>query len=247
MLAATSALLPQSDDDDDDGHEDGNTNDDHDDPPCFTAYSPDFSRDIEYSAAGIRSQATAEAAVSQSTVPDVATPSTYSGCNTTCAITEDSQLLSNGQRSAALPSAIDVLDTGSKKPSFLHIQGPDFDASTGFQPPPTTAADLGPVVGHGNQACFASVPPPRGWQGEHAFTCASEDQRYASEYNFGRLPGAIRLRGSVCYESDDERGRRVRYGAHAMLTANPWSACNPNFAMSDASVTRGKDRGKRKR
>ena len=28
-----------------------------------------------------------------------------------------------------------------------------------------------------------------------------------------------------------ERGRRVRYGAPAMLKADPWSDCNPNFAM----------------
>ena len=81
----------------------------------------------------------------------------------------------------------------------------------------------------------------KGWQGEFDF--AHEESR-ASEYNFGRKPGAVRLRGSVCYEKDDERGRRVRYGAHAMLTADPWSACNPNFSMSDSSVTRGKDRGR---
>jgi hypothetical protein len=40
-----------------------------------------------------------------------------------------------------------------------------------------------------------------------------------------------RLSGSVCKETDDERGRRVRYGAHQMLKADPWSDCNPNFPM----------------
>ena len=54
----------------------------------------------------------------------------------------------------------------------------------------------------------------------------------------------MRLHGSVCFENDDERGRRVRYGAHAMLQADPWSACNPNYSMKDSSVTRGKDRGR---
>ena len=46
----------------------------------------------------------------------------------------------------------------------------------------------------------------------------------------------------VCHETDDERGRRVRYGAHAMIAADPWSACNPNFSMGDSRVTRGADR-----
>ena len=33
---------------------------------------------------------------------------------------------------------------------------------------------------------------------------------------------------------------------NAMLAADPWSACNPNFAFDDASVTRGKDRSHKK-
>ena len=34
----------------------------------------------------------------------------------------------------------------------------------------------------------------------------------------------------------------MRYGAHAMIAADPWSACNPNFSMGDSRVTRGADR-----
>ena len=120
---------------------------------------------------------------------------------------------------------------------------PEFDASKTFKPPPVTAADLGPAYGsERSQMGAPNVPPPRGWQGEHNFKRADEDQRYSREYNFGKKEGDVRLRGSVCHETDDERGRRVRYGAHAALTANPWSACNPNVSMKDNKVTRGADR-----
>ena len=44
-----------------------------------------------------------------------------------------------------------------------------------------------------------------------------EAQHYSHSYGHGTQPGAVRVRGSVCHETDDERGRRVRYGAHAML------------------------------
>lgn len=132
----------------------------------------------------------------------------------------------DGERSA-LPSALDVLDPSVAKPDFLHVAGPEFDSSKDFKPPPVTAAELGPV------SEFHTRKAP----------AMGEQQRVDPEFDWGRPEGAIRLRGSVCFETDDERGRRVRYGAHAMLKADPWSACNPNFSMSDSSVTRGKDRG----
>jgi hypothetical protein len=109
--------------------------------------------------------------------------------------------------------------------------------------------DLAPVGGREKTASvqFTGVPPPppRGWQGEHTWKPQNEDEATSDlRSDWGRRPGATRLSGSVCYENDDERGRRVRYGAHAMLQADPWSACNPNFSMKDSSVTRGKDRGR---
>jgi hypothetical protein len=134
-----------------------------------------------------------------------------------------------GERSAApasvLPAAEDALDPAVEKPGFLHVDGPEFDASQHFRPPPVSAADLMPV-GEGVQR---NVRP---------FADTSEVQRYDPEANFGHVHGAVRLRGSVCFETDDERGRRVKYGAHQMLKADPWSDCNPNFAMH---------KGKRKR
>ncbi|KAL1522053.1 hypothetical protein AB1Y20_021698 [Prymnesium parvum] len=125
-----------------------------------------------------------------------------------------------------LPSALDVLDPTLAKPDFLHVAGPAFDASKTFKPPPMTAAKLGPV----SERHVKEIP-------------TGKVQRVDPEYNWGKKEGEIRLRGSVCFETDDERGRRVRYGAHAMLKADPWSACNPNYSMSDSSVTRGMDRG----
>ena len=138
-----------------------------------------------------------------------------------------------------LPSALDVLDPSVQPPSFLHIDGPEFDASKGFRPPPVTAADLGPASG---ESSFR-VPNASVVQARH--------ESYYHPSDRPRPNGGGRLHGSVCLETDDERGRRVKYGAHAMLKADPWSACNPNYSMSDSSVTRGKDRrvgsGKRPR
>ena len=156
-----------------------------------------------------------------------------------------------GASSSALPSADDLLSgAGGDEEAFLHTaQGPEFDASKGFRPPPMSHGDLAPVGGKekSTSVLFTGIPPPppRGWQGEHKWKPMNEDEA-TSDYrtDWGRRPGAVRLNGSVCYENDDERGRRVRYGAHAMLAADPWSACNPNFAMKDSSITRGKDRGR---
>ena len=69
---------------------------------------------------------------------------------------------------------------------------------------------------------------------------ADHDQRHAREQmelGEGRNPANdVRLRGSICRETDDERGRRVKYGAHAMLSANPWSACNPKYNMEKGAA-----------
>ena len=132
---------------------------------------------------------------------------------------------------ALLPSALDMLEPTTATPNFLHVAGPEFDASKCFKPPPVSAADFGPVT----DQHLRSTPN------------VGEQQRAHAEYDWGRsgvVAGSNRLHGSVCIETDDERGRRVKYGAHAMLRADPWSACNPNYAMNDSSVTRGKDRGK---
>ena len=149
-----------------------------------------------------------------------------------------------------MPSASDALESDLQETAgFLHVDGPEFDASKGFKPPPVSARDLAPVHGSERSSMnkFEGVPPPRGWQGDARFECASEQQSHASDMNhWGRVAGATRLHGSVCYENDDERGRRVKYGAHSALAADPWSACNPNFSMKDSSITRGKDRGRKR-
>lgn len=136
-----------------------------------------------------------------------------------------------------LPSALDVLDPSLEPPTFLHVAGPEFDASKGFRPPPVTAADMGPASNVERK--------PRHLGESQAF-----HEAYPHNSDYPCPSGSGRLHGSVCLETDDERGRRVRYGAHAMLKADPWSACNPNYSMSDNSVTRGHDRrpttGKRK-
>jgi len=131
-----------------------------------------------------------------------------------------------------LPSASDAL--GADDPSFLRVEGPDFDASAGFRPPPTALAPCVDYFSVGARAHEAAEELP---------VEAGEQRCHDNEYRGWRRLGQVRLQGSKCVETDDERGRRVRYGAHAMLQADPWSACNPNYSMRDVSVTRGKDRG----
>ena len=122
---------------------------------------------------------------------------------------------------AALPSADLALATSAgSKESFLHIDQPDFDASKVFKPPVLTAADMMPA-GHA----------PAKQRAKRSISEEAPEQQYHRDYHFGVPEGATRLRGSVCLESDDERGRRVRYGAHQALKADPWSDCNPNFSM----------------
>ena len=132
------------------------------------------------------------------------------------------------EEGSVLPSALDALDDPNGQDFLVEKWTPEFDASKTFKPPPVTAADLGPAYGSERlQMGAPNVPPPRGWQGEHNFKRADEDQRYSREYNFGKKEGDVRLRGSVCHETDDERGRRVRYGAHAALAADPWANARP--------------------
>lgn len=46
----------------------------------------------------------------------------------------------------------------------------------------------------------------------------------------------MRVRGSVCHETDDERGRRVLYGSHNVLKADPWSECNPTRRLGPGAA-----------
>lgn len=116
-----------------------------------------------------------------------------------------------------LPSATSLLfDGGGLKPDFLRVAGPDFDASANFKPPPVTHSDLTGTNLGGDHL-------PRRTLNDDA-----PGQRHHQEEQFGRGEGQVRMRGSVCHETDSERGRRVLYGAHSMLQADPWSACNPN-------------------
>ena len=123
-----------------------------------------------------------------------------------------------------LPSASSVLfDSGEPKPIFLRVAGPEFDASTNFKAPPVSHSDLTGI----------NLDPYRPLRGARAPGEEAPAQQYHEEHNFpgGADSGQVRVRGSVCFETDDERGRRVRYGAHSMLRADPWSACNPNKAL----------------
>ena len=130
-----------------------------------------------------------------------------------------------------LPSATDVLfDGGGPKPAFLRVTGPDFDASALFKPPPVGHADL---MGSGS---YHPHDPAR-----RSLDSEAPEQRYHPEDNHGLAQGQVRLRGSVCRETDDERGRRVVYGAHQMLKADPWSQCNPNMPFKSGAS------GKRRR
>ena len=123
-----------------------------------------------------------------------------------------------------LPNALDALEGSAQEAAFLQVEGPDFDASRDFKPPPVTGADFLPAVSDSAR----HVP--------RQFAESSETQRHHREFQYGehgsgRASGKTRLSGSVCFETDDERGRRVVYGAHQMLKADPWSDCNPNFKM----------------
>ena len=152
-------------------------------------------------------------------------PASSSSAASACALSAAAADNAENSKPSQLPSADAALEsTDGREESFLHIDGPEFDASKGFKPPPTTHADLLPVVddrlgvGGGSRRSAASSAEPA-------------EQRYHPEENFGVAKGQVRLRGSVCLETDDERGRRVRYGAHQMLKADPWSDCNPNRPM----------------
>lgn len=125
--------------------------------------------------------------------------------------------------STLLPSADELLDaSNSEQPEFLKLpDGPDFDASKAFKPPPVSHADMVPAVrGAGSRrtppAALDDVPP---------------EQRYHQDHVFSRGGDAVRQHGSVCRETDEERGRRVVYGAHQVVMADPWSNCNPNFSF----------------
>ena len=118
-----------------------------------------------------------------------------------------------------LPSADALLDS-SDKPDFLKMpDGPDFDASKHFKPPPVSHSDMLP-----NVKDMGYRPPPASLDDE------APPQRFHPEENYGhgQARGFKQQRGSVCSETDDERGRRVVYGAHQALAADPWSNCNPN-------------------
>ena len=118
-------------------------------------------------------------------------------------------------QSELLPSATSVLfDGGGPKPDFLRVSGPEFDASANFKPPPVTHSELTGI----NLDPYRPLKPRK--PDEEA-----PEQRYHQEDDSTER---TRVRGSVCAETDDERGRRVMYGAHSMLRADPWSACNPN-------------------
>ena len=126
-----------------------------------------------------------------------------------------------GCSSSLLPSADELLDpSSSEPPDFLKLpDGPDFDASKHFKPPPVSHADMMPAV-HG----AGSRRPPRATLDDEP-----PEQRYHQDHVFGRGGNAVRQHGSVCHETDEERGRRVVYGAHQALKADPWSNCNPNL------------------
>ena len=51
------------------------------------------------------------------------------------------------------------------------------------------------------------------------------------------------MEGSVCHETEDEHGRRVVYGAHNALKADPWSHCNPNRPMGPGAKGKRRSNG----
>ena len=125
-----------------------------------------------------------------------------------------------------------LFDGGGAKPDFLHVAGPEFDASAHFRPPPVTHADMVGASGESRR------PPAR-----PSLDAEAPAQRSHHEDTFGRAEGQVRLRGSVCHETDAERGRRVVYGAHNMLKADPWSNCNPNKPFYSGASGKKRPRG----
>ena len=168
--------------------------------------------------------ATMGAPDAQSDEEEDKTPALTADPPTVSAPTASSSADDDARSAAILPTADDALEASSGlQEGFLRVQGPEFDASKGFKPPPLTAADLLPVVDDSQGSRGGSR------RMNTASVATAADQRYHEETHFGLAPNAVRLSGSVCKETDDERGRRVRYGAHQMLKADPWSQCNPNI------------------
>ena len=131
----------------------------------------------------------------------------------------------SGGGGSMLPPADELLAPG-ERPDFLRMpEGPEFDASKVFKPPAVSHADLFPAV--------RDSAGPHGRPSSSTLDDEPPEQRYHQEYNFYRAEGSVRLRGSVCHETDDERGRRVLYGAHAAAKADPWSHCNPNQPLKN--------------
>ena len=141
----------------------------------------------------------------------------------------------HGSSTAAgmLPTALDALDDCSA--AFLHVEAlePEFDASAHFRPPAVSANELlrASHASDRQPRLNADGPPPQR-------SSTDEPTRGPANGN-----GIARLRGSVCTETDDERGRRVVYGAHQMLKADPWSDCNPNFPMRRHAAGRKRRQG----
>ena len=127
-----------------------------------------------------------------------------------------------------LPSADEVLvgDGRHSHGAFLKSDAlqPEFDSSKTFRPPPPSHADLMSVQ---------SAEP-----GAHA--CSDEAEEDTTHQRWPRESDTRSGRGSICIETDDERGRRVKYGAHQMLAADPWSDCNPNMPMRRGGPAAGK-------
>ena len=129
-----------------------------------------------------------------------------------------------------LPSADDLLESRNEQPDFLKQPDglkPEFDASKSFKPP-------SPALVESVHEKNWRKPPPA------SLDDAAAPQRVHPEESFGQGAATGRPRGSVRQETDDERGRRVVYGAHAATAADPWSQCNPNFAFR--SFASGKKR-----
>ena len=124
--------------------------------------------------------------------------------------------------SSVLPSFEDAVESSTVfKGAARRGEDAPFDASQHFRPPPVTHGSFMPV----------SADSHEGKARARATKLDEEapEQRYHASEHFGRRDGAVRLRGSMCFETDEQRGRRVVYGAHNMMKADPWSDCNPNM------------------